>query len=66
MIGILGWDTGGTLEVRQRILLRIVLGFLNAALHITDGVQVLVHLRPVAGSELTLQTYEIVLHPVEQ
>ena len=54
------------IEIRQRVVERLRLGFFYAALDFADGVEVFVHLRAIACAELPLQAGDVFAHPVEQ
>ena len=53
VVGVGGRHADRAVEVRQRVVRRVGLGLLNAALHFADGVQVLVDLGAVGRAELS-------------
>src|SRR5215203_5422434 len=58
------WNAGGSIEIRQRGCVA-QLGALNAALDLTDRIQILPDLEAIAGAQLALQPGHVRRHPIE-
>ena len=57
---------GGALQIGQRRIGRLLFGFLDASLHFANCVEIIAHLRAVAGAQFLLQARNVLTHPVEQ
>ena len=66
VVGISRRHTDGPIQIRQRIVLRVGFGFLNAAFDFADGFKILTDARAVGRSEVAFEAREILVKPVEQ
>ena len=66
MIGIGRWHAHGPVQIRQRIIRGVSLGFLNAPLHLAHGVKILADPRAITRPELSLETRDVFIEPIEE
>ena len=66
MVGIGGRNSDRTIEVGEDIVGCFGLGLLDAALHLTDRIEILVDLAAIVRAELVLEARDIVLDPIKQ
>ena len=66
VVGVGGRHADRAVEIRQRVVHRLRLGPLDAALHLAHGVEILADPGAVGGAELPLQAGDVLAHPVEQ
>ena len=63
VVGVGGRHAHRAIEIRQRIVRRLGLGLLNAALDLADGVEVLADPGAIGRAELLLQAGDLVVAP---
>ena len=66
MIGIGRRHAHGPVQIRQWIIRGVSLGFLNAALDLAHGVKILADPRAVTRPELSVETGDIFIEPIEE
>ena len=66
VIRVRGRNADGAIQIRKRIVCRIVLGFLNAALDLANTFKILIEASSIGGAQSLANSRKIVLHEIEQ
>ena len=66
VIGIGRRHAHGPVQIRQRIIRGVSLGLLNAALDLAHGVKILADPRAVTRPELSVETRDVFIEPIEE